>query len=325
MLVKQLLSKRGFQIEPNSEARIDVVAVRNDERWVIEIKFYRTARAQTSLLDAAAATVITAGQNLAIQRGMLIVSSLVPDAVRVALQERFGITLADRSDVLAWAAEVPAIAGELEALLEIPPDFRPDVPPLSQSAIGRHLVPAATVAPIGDGDALCTTLKSIAKGKAGWRLYEDHCAKLLDYLFAADLSGWHKQKRTDDGLNRFDFVCRIRPTTDFWKFLIDHLGSRYVLFEFKNYRGKIKQGQILTTEKYLLDRGLRRVALVFTRDGADKSAIGMAQGAMREHGKLLLIISDADVCRLLDMKQKGEDPTDYLFALVDEFLLSLPR
>ena len=60
-----------------------------------------------------------------------------------------------------------------------------------------------------------------------------------------------------------------------------HLNTRYVLFEFKNYTGEIKQGQILTTEKYLLEKGLRRVAIIITRVGADKNAITMAQGAMR--------------------------------------------
>src|SRR5258705_13688980 len=70
-LVKRLLMRRGFQIlESQSEARVDVFATREAERWVVEIKFYRTARAQVALLDAAAATVVVAGQQLEAQRGM---------------------------------------------------------------------------------------------------------------------------------------------------------------------------------------------------------------------------------------------------------------
>jgi hypothetical protein len=98
-----------------------------------------------------------------------------------------------------------------------------------------------------------------------------------------------------------------------------------VLFEFKNYTGRIKQGQILTTEKYLLEKGLRRVAIIVTRAGAHKDAITMTQGAMRENGKLMLIIDDAKMGNMLVMKERGEDPTDLLFDLTDEFLLSLPR
>ena len=120
---------------------------------------------------------------------------------------------------------------------------------------------------------LCDELRNVKRGRDAWAQYERVCEKILKYLFPNDLHGWHKQKRTDDGLSRYDFICRVRPTTEFWKFAIDHLNSRYVLFEFKNYTGKIKQGQILTTEKYLLERGLRRMGIILTRVGADDNAV----------------------------------------------------
>ena len=51
----------------------------------------------------------------------------------------------------------------------------------------------------------------------------------------------------------------------------------------------------------------------------------MTQGAMREHGKLMLVVDDEQVCEMLHMKERGEDPSDLLFELADEFLLALPR
>lgn len=51
----------------------------------------------------------------------------------------------------------------------------------------------------------------------------------------------------------------------------------------------------------------------------------MTQGAMREHGKLMLVIDDDILCRMLHMKERGDDPTDFLFQLADDFLLSRPR
>ena len=98
-----------------------------------------------------------------------------------------------------------------------------------------------------------------------------------------------------------------------------------MLFEFKNYIGEIKQGQVLTTEKYLLEPSLRRAAILMTRAGADKSAKGVIQGAMREQRKLVLVIDDDQVCEMLHMKENGEEPADLLFDVADEFLLSLPR
>ena len=98
-----------------------------------------------------------------------------------------------------------------------------------------------------------------------------------------------------------------------------------MLFEFKNRSAKIKQGEVLTTEKYLLARGLRRVAIILARSPADTNAIKMMQGAMREHGKLIMVIYDEILCEMLHMKGRGEDPTDKLFELVDDFLMALPR
>lgn len=46
---------------------------------------------------------------------------------------------------------------------------------------------------------------------------------------------------------------------------------------------------------------------------------------MREHGKLMLVVDDDEICKMLHMKERGEDPTDFLFDLADDFLLSLPR
>lgn len=51
----------------------------------------------------------------------------------------------------------------------------------------------------------------------------------------------------------------------------------------------------------------------------------MMQGAMREHGKLMLVIDDDILCRMLHMKERGDNPTDFLFQLAGDFLLSLPR
>lgn len=74
-----------------------------------------------------------------------------------------------------------------------------------------------------------------------------------------------------------------------------------------------------------LERALRRVAIVFTRKGPDDHAVAMTQGAMREFGKLMLIIDDDTLCKMLHMKEKGDNPSDFLFELADDFLLSLPR
>lgn len=49
------------------------------------------------------------------------------------------------------------------------------------------------------------------------------------------------------------------------------------------------------------------------------------QGAMRQHGKLILILDDASIIEMLRRKERGDDPNDLLSELAANFLLSLPR
>lgn len=329
-IVARLLSANGFEIQTNQAAGedrgFDFLATLGNETWAIEAKYYRTVRAQVSLLESAAARLANSILHAGMWKGMLIVTCSLSPELRPILEEKYGLVFVDRADLFNWAAKAPDVADELSALLEAG-EPRRDAPTRRDLSASFTTKSRPTTLPPEDtrGTELCQELRALKRGKDAWAAYEKLCDRILRYLFPNDLHGWHTQKRTDDGLNRFDYICRIRPTTDFWSFLIEHLDSRYVLFEFKNYTGQIKQGQILTTEKYLLEKGLRRAAIVLSRMGADKGAIAMTQGAMRENGKLMLVLDDEKICHMLHMKERGEDPTDLLFEVADEFLLSLPR
>lgn len=329
-LVHRILTTNNFVVSINNtrgNKGFDFLARLGTESWAIEVKYYRTARAQPSLIAAAAARVESNGATAKANKGMLIVSCTLPPDLRDFLEQEYSITFVDQIDLRIWCKSHPNLTYELDALLEIPPNGFQEIHPIRNEPTQRSKPLRELPLPPQDttGTELCNELRSIKKGKSYWSQYEKVCEKILKYLFANDLHGWHRQKRTDDGLNRYDYVCRVRQTTDFWRFIIDHLNSRYILFEFKNYSGKIKQGQILTTDKYLLERGLRRVAIIMTRVGSESHAIAMTQGAMREHGKLMLIVDDEKVCEMLHMKERGEDPTDCLFEIADNFLLTLPR
>lgn len=346
-LVSRILEARGFSVArhaPRGDRGFDLTGSLNNELWAIEVKYYRTDRAQAHLVEAAAARVANRRIGTQRYRGMLVVSCVLPQVMRLAFEEKFGINFIDRHDLDRLASREPLLSEELQKLLganqtplfgdeNLKLFFADEVETshgqqesvndifTPRSSFERETIPAEDTR----GTELCSELRAVKAGKKDWATYERVCANVLKYLFPNDLEGWYKQKRTDDGLNRYDFVCRLKPTTEFWRFLIDHLDSRYVIFEFKNYTNKIAQGQILTTEKYLLERGLRRVALIFSRKGADKDAVRVTHGAMREHGKLMLVINDDMICRMLHMKERGEDPTDFLFGVADDFLLTLPR
>jgi len=110
-----------------------------------------------------------------------------------------------------------------------------------------------------------------------------------------------------------------------WRMLVERFNSQYVIFEFKNYGGRITQGEIYTTEKYLFAKAMRTTAIIVSRKGADKNALAACRGALREHGKLIINLSVDDICKLLALRDADDDCNAYLFQIVDDMLMKLER
>ena len=80
-IVVRLLSAKGFAFKNththHTVEGYDFTASRDDEHWAIEVKYYRTARAQITLIEAAIAQVLNRTENEAESRVMVVVSSIV--------------------------------------------------------------------------------------------------------------------------------------------------------------------------------------------------------------------------------------------------------
>lgn len=342
-LVQKLLKHRNFTVYNTTNSQADFLIKKDILTWAVEVKYYKTQRAQLKLLNSAVRQIQYEREKNPELLGMLITSCLLTKEQKSHLSEMYDLIILDRQNLFHYASTSPELTEELYAILEIDPsslsafvdDFykseeEPEEPyikkelDLKQYYEKKPSKPKPVIKDIR-GSELRRELSELAPGRPNWSKFEKLCEKILKYLFEDHLAGWSKQHGTDDDLNRFDYVCRIKPSTDFWNFILHQLHSRYIVFEFKNYEEPIRQGQVLTTEKYLLEKGLRRVAIMLTRKGGHASAIKMAQGAMRESGKLILILDDQHISQMIAMKEKGSDPTDLLFDITDKFLLSLPR
>ena len=74
-----------------------------------------------------------------------------------------------------------------------------------------------------------------------------------------------EQLETDDDLFIMDLICGIKGSKSFWRILIEHYNTRFIVFEYKNYSEELKQNNIVITEKYLFNSALRNVAIVISR------------------------------------------------------------
>ena len=157
--------------------------------------------------------------------------------------------------------------------------------------------------------------------------YEDLCIEALGRLFDSDLTLWKKQQQSNDGLFRFDLICKIKEGTEqeFWRMAERYFSSKYIVFEFKNYKDRIGQGQVYTTEKYLYRKGLRGVAILISVKGIDENGEKAIRGVLREEGKLIISLSNEDLVKMLETKKRYGQPADYLSEKLDELLIDLEK
>jgi len=170
----------------------------------------------------------------------------------------------------------------------------------------------------------------IEPGKMEWRKYEEECKKLVEFLFDGSLKDVKEQEWMYEGMKRYDLVAKIKDNpSSFWKLIYDRFKTNFIVFEAKNWTEKIDQNVIYLSEKYLFDKALRNVMIIFTRKGADDNAVKAQKGALRGDGKLFIILNDDDVKKLIKTKENnnshGYTPSDYLLDKANELLMDLDR
>lgn len=155
--------------------------------------------------------------------------------------------------------------------------------------------------------------------------YEKICTDIIMYLFKTEFYKISEQHNTEDKMFRMDLLCSLKGTTEFWRFLINFYHTKFVVFEYKNYKEKISQNLIYITEKYLFPVALRNVAFIISRKGFDTNAEKAALGYLRENGKLFISIDDEDMIKMIHLKEKGEEPSDYLLDKLENWLMLVSK
>jgi hypothetical protein len=264
---------------------------------------------------------------LNISKAVLIVAANIKPEIQKRVEDEYNIQVINLDGLLSLASVDLELLGKLIKLCEVDLSERQLDSDLA-GILHPEVINFESKEPLKgevQGDKFKEKLKSILYGIDGCHDYEDLMSEILQYLFDGDLKGWHQQKRTTDDLHRYDLICRVVDKSTVWSFISSNLDSRYVLFEFKNYQDKIGQSQVYSTEKYLFEKAKRKVCFLISRKGPSDNALVACQGAMREHGKLIINLDDDIVVSLIDSKISGDDPNEILFEKVDDFLMKLPR
>lgn len=317
----------------NGKHKIDLLVenVQKKKKAIVELKLYRSKRISLDLVKKGLTYLQTVSEGVKVDSLVLIISTFLSKKVIKELEEEYGVIIWDKNNLYELTKDFIELHERLleilrksnQILKEDKQLFRKNVTNIEDiwhdsSSKKKSKDKEKNINYISE-------LRDIPAGQDGWRDFEDTCYKILKYLFKNDLTGWHKQQKTNDGLNRFDLICRVTSQHDFWVNLSEDFNTRYVLFEFKNYKDKIKQGQVYTTEKYLFTTALRSVGFIISREGADDNALVASCGALKENGKLIIHLTESDLCEMLKRKKEGDDPANLLIDRLDETLISISR
>lgn len=177
-------------------------------------------------------------------------------------------------------------------------------------------------------DEYIEEIKRLEKGKEESTEFQDLGEKILKLLFGDYLYDWKSQVCCDNNWLRMDLVGKIKRQDGFWKMLYEIYKTRYIAFEFKNYNDEISGSQIDDTNKYLHDKALRTVAIVVSREKANKSAKERCKGILRNEGNLILRLDQNDLITMLEKRRDNDNKditTEYMEKIFDVFLLELEK
>jgi len=172
-------------------------------------------------------------------------------------------------------------------------------------------------------DSYRRQLDTCPRGHAGWKMFEDLCIEILTFLFVPPLEPPKVQARSLSGTDRRDaiFPNRTEPRRGLWGQLLDELGARLVLFEFKNYEtDEIGVEEVLRTRSYLR-KPMGRLAIIIGTKLPHDSAHRKRNTLFGEDGTVILFLTTEQLKEMLYMKERGDDPAGLIMDAVEEFYI----
>lgn len=310
------------------------------EKWFFEVKMYSDA-AQIATLNRLQAYMrlynLHAGKNAAANiperrtdfntRKIYVIANVVLDEIREQyIKEGIGAVW-DIRNILWLFEEYPELKSELISILNYSVEtIEPEKPEpflFPERRIFEELPRREAVA-----EDYTEQLGKLGTGVDFFTQYEKLCVSILKYTLGEYLTLWQQQRTTDEGLHRFDLCCKIKNgvTQDFFDTVCRYFATKYIVFEFKNHAGSITQHEIYTTEKYLYEKALRKVAIIISREGPNENALKAARGSLRESGKLIICLSDKDLINMIEIKKEDQKSTgEYLERILDDMLIHLEK
>jgi len=166
-------------------------------------------------------------------------------------------------------------------------------------------------------------LDSCPPGAPGWAAFEEIALDALVHLFVPPLRLPTAQAHTYSNVERRDavFPNRHLDASSNWGILRQDLDARMIAVEFKNYdKSGVGREEVDQTANYLR-RAWGRLAILCTNIEPNKSAHIRRNSIYSDDKKVVLFITKENLNEMLDMKDRGEDPSDLIMDIYEAFLI----
>lgn len=339
-IIKNILKENNWDILDEEKQKSDIIASPDNGKtpFIFEVKLTKQNSYSLSNLSFAVNSFIDKTKDYITNR-KLVVSSEIQEDIKDKIYKEYRIQVIDLNDLISLSNSQLRHLFDLADLCDFSVFNLSKTTPASDHIVQRNSSRKVELltevfednqsnydaTSLLLGQKLISNIEHIDSGNHDCHRYEKIMTEALQFIFSEDLGGWHEQKNSDDDLHRFDLVCSIRSSKNLWSFISQNLDSRYIIFEFKNYSKQIGQSQIYSTEKYLYEKAKRKVAFIISQYGANTNAIVAAQGSMREHGKLIINLTNSNIIKFINLKVYGDDPCEELLQIIDDFLIRLPK
>jgi hypothetical protein len=243
-------------------------------------------------------------------KGILVLSSEVSLGALIGLENLSGIDIWDVRYIQAMLTKHSEILPVFDSLQKSKASFATQV----ASLMG---------APQKRSEELCSKLRNVPCGKEGWQAYEKFCTEILTYVFTPDLGPPDIQSRSDDGLDIIDAIFPIRSDSSPWSIVRSEFQTRFIVAEFKNYCEPIGQGQVESIAQYLWNKAHRTFGLLVSRENPSTHARAQRRRQWLENEKMIVLLTDSDLCEMLQLKESKGRPYDVIDTQLEDFLRTL--
>ena len=324
--------KEGFKkVDENSNFRADVIAEKEGVTAVFKVNVYRNLYNSKAIINNALKQILQYRQMITqknkdqVPSFIIVLPCEIQNETQKEIFERFKVVIWDIRNLLYLCGGNRELYNLLLKSIPYPTLNLEAKKPIDMADGTVEFVPDTTIPSLAE--SFVSRLENCKAGRINKadKKYETLCTEIIKYLFDTEFFKISEQHKTDDEMFRMDLLCSLKGTTEFWKFLITYYHTKFVVFEYKNYSEYIPQNLIYITEKYLFPVALRNVAFIISRKGFDQNAAKAALGCLRENGKLIISLDDDDLIQMILMKDKGEEPSDYLLDKVEKLLMSVSK